>query len=1319
MGDALWGAQLLGAVLGLDDVQSGQVYQRLGGRDSFDEAVRSWNFRIEQKRYNVNQIRADIFIEGNRERYRFISGDQEEFPEVYRALRKIADDILAAAGYDPSHFRFHLSDYREGNAFVIHFANHIVVNLGFLWDTLVPILGDHPSPAQLKDYLQDHLAYVIGHEVGHLRQYRNEINRGDVPKPETVDEMHEKMKKGDMDLMKGKLEQHVEIYAGEVDADNFAVELMDRAGYNVREAHRAFQLLIEARIRRELGLKGSEKAARKIARFKSDHPLLEERVKNIRRTVMSKISRSEYEPVKRFAPGVFDELLAWREDGQYAFRRTRMRDFHRRVLAVTTLEELEEVVGDARDMKELEMASTYGVYALLFHRADPACRGKQGAAFSAFADYQRKMTGQVKRRLAAYKKAAAEIGVKVRDTYFAASAVIEPNYFDARCDLDLSPKISVPGGERAEPETLMALFLRTALSGEHVSLRAVLSGYSEYGLNDEQKEALRKLNEEAERLINEDLKDAVSQTQLNAVLDEIAHEARVSEVLDLVRQKTQSKSAKLTLSLTALPEFVQRYHSLSAVQSFYGANVGVSEDITGLKHREEAEAIRGKFRTLPKGEFAGFLGHLAASTWTPDIDPKDTDAGPPNAFLEEMNPSNGERTHAFFNSSDQLASLYEKVLDERVAEFSTQELLDYLPAFANFRKMLSEKFRGLNRIASEAESRFGMRLLFEIIRRLDEAPQLATSEVLSRLMEFWNNYPELLVLDYPAKEAHIFHARIGNFLLRHFILDGSHYEQFRAELFVLLAKTQGRIPCYFGPVPEGENRAPYVETRRVTEYLMERFENGELEDLPHFSARSQHGNRAEDVFMEWYRLTNAFRNGQYPLEEGVLALESFRLRMAETVMRKFGIRTVAQKLEFYERLLARTEGKEKQPLFFKPALAGFNHELDPLSYFCFEQAGLLLSGSVSFWQIRGLYEEDIYGGRDSYRGRGYRYSDPENSDESGEKRFIRALNVFEEIPGQPQVYRFKAGIREEDLTDERLRGLFRDLQIAARDTTGEDHIHQVLAAAHAQSGLAFDPNSHEEVRRLMYLFHAGGLLSIERFYEIVLNGIDPERTDRWTLRDLRALFVFLNALTPEQNKRSLSAGNEFSPANWPQYLTALSLFLIQEEFGFRLPGEVSFHEGLVNAPQNPYQIFFGDLPYDNSFVWDMKTLLADKALEALFRDYPRTLHDRAITSAQNGRTRSVDRFHMTSLKPEQLSQVFGFMESRPEWGFREWVDYARQYMPATVTRNLFLYYVFWKMKIAPAPAAGRSGDARFYDWTFTANTVSRLAGGDDSLSMIL
>ena len=95
---------------------------------------------------------ADLFIESNRERYGIISEESTDFPVAYKTIKELVDRLLLADGFDPESFNFHFADVPDSNAFVIRYANHIVLNMGLIDHFMTMIINYEADKSLFREF---------------------------------------------------------------------------------------------------------------------------------------------------------------------------------------------------------------------------------------------------------------------------------------------------------------------------------------------------------------------------------------------------------------------------------------------------------------------------------------------------------------------------------------------------------------------------------------------------------------------------------------------------------------------------------------------------------------------------------------------------------------------------------------------------------------------------------------------------------------------------------------------------------------------------------------------------------------------------------------------------------------------------------------------------------------------------------------------------------------------------------------------------------------------------------------------------------------
>ena len=168
---------------------------------------------------------------------------------------------------------------------------------------------------------QDALAWVLGHELVHVRQHLQDAAAG-------------RQRSGE-----GIIQSHFTDRTMEYQSDLAILALLDEAGFSVKAAPAFFQALLkwqEARKMKELKWGG--------------HPETEERLRKLNRYIMELYWKNFLK-----APELMTETAK-----SQANQRTKYRLFQERVVQVSRWSELESILLDAQTPDELEFAMLVG-----------------------------------------------------------------------------------------------------------------------------------------------------------------------------------------------------------------------------------------------------------------------------------------------------------------------------------------------------------------------------------------------------------------------------------------------------------------------------------------------------------------------------------------------------------------------------------------------------------------------------------------------------------------------------------------------------------------------------------------------------------------------------------------------------------------------------------------------------------------------------------------------------------------------------------------------------------------------------------------------
>ena len=267
-----------------------------------------------------------------------ISREDDEFRALYEETEKIFKDVLGAARdylisagerdraeglLDADIF---LADLNSANAGAYLYLNFVVINMGLFKELL-----------KEGTLTKDLIAFILAHEVVHLIQFREDFDAGRI-------QLNAGFKSID-DLIAGKLEQHIDKYGREQDADVRAVELVNNAGYSVSEITLFFEKMAK-----------EKKFRNKFQTMIDKHAPPETRIEYLKKIrKRSNWRKVKAEETEKFSQKTIDEL-----NGE----RSKNRVSQERLLAIKSLEEVEETAKNAKNMEELEFLISWGILLL-------------------------------------------------------------------------------------------------------------------------------------------------------------------------------------------------------------------------------------------------------------------------------------------------------------------------------------------------------------------------------------------------------------------------------------------------------------------------------------------------------------------------------------------------------------------------------------------------------------------------------------------------------------------------------------------------------------------------------------------------------------------------------------------------------------------------------------------------------------------------------------------------------------------------------------------------------------------------------------------
>ena len=259
------------------------------------------------------------YMETTHQQSRIIDGRHPRFKSVYEETETIVKDLLKAQGYDPSLFEVYIYDSAEMNAYALRYTNKIFVSLGLL------------RRAIANGASKDAVAMVLAHELTHINRWMD-----DCLEDRPINRNEATLSHGD-----------------EYDADIQAIVLMEKAGYNVKEATWFFNEIRDSNIyTRVLGL--------------GSHPPSEERLRKLVKLIRGYFWKSKENEPKSFSD----------RSGREVARRTFLREFQHKVVTCRSFADLSSILSQANDMGELVFAMMVGFPMVLRNnRSEPISEG--------------------------------------------------------------------------------------------------------------------------------------------------------------------------------------------------------------------------------------------------------------------------------------------------------------------------------------------------------------------------------------------------------------------------------------------------------------------------------------------------------------------------------------------------------------------------------------------------------------------------------------------------------------------------------------------------------------------------------------------------------------------------------------------------------------------------------------------------------------------------------------------------------------------------------------------------------------------------------
>ncbi|EKD29085.1 MAG: peptidase M48 Ste24p [uncultured bacterium] len=247
----------------------------------------------------INSIKNQVL-----EEYDEINPDESpEFKPIYDEAKDVLDEILVAAKLNPQRFKLYILNSNQINAFVIPYAKEVYVTTGIL-KALAEM--DKGKISKRK------LAALFAHEIQHLRQFREKVEKGEHWKDyDLIVELKDKDIKYD-EILSILFDR----YAKEYDADHYIPELLEIAGYSVLGGIELFESFINLE---------KQSKFRRLVSYLDIHPTSPQRLDEIKKIIRAQSWTNFHEEDKFFSKQALKILKVYIEPyhllmGKFLFR---------------------------------------------------------------------------------------------------------------------------------------------------------------------------------------------------------------------------------------------------------------------------------------------------------------------------------------------------------------------------------------------------------------------------------------------------------------------------------------------------------------------------------------------------------------------------------------------------------------------------------------------------------------------------------------------------------------------------------------------------------------------------------------------------------------------------------------------------------------------------------------------------------------------------------------------------------------------------------------------------------------------------------------
>ncbi|MBI2119130.1 MAG: phosphotransferase [Elusimicrobia bacterium] len=249
---------------------------------------------------------------------------RNEITEIFQKLLESASELLEEKGKIEQlaglrELKIYLSDTLTPNASAVFQHNFMILNIGTL------------RQLSKKGLLsKDAVAFILAHELSHMLQYRDDVDEGKINR-EKVNFRSWK------ETIKEKFYEHKERYTREQDADIRALEIVNRAGYNMSATVSFFESI--------------QKNSFSFEQMLHEHPSPQTRIDYIKKILRASNWR-ESQTLEKFSDAVLEEMNA---------PQSLMRRRQEQLSLIVNQKDLEFAIENAQTIEELDLIVSWSL----------------------------------------------------------------------------------------------------------------------------------------------------------------------------------------------------------------------------------------------------------------------------------------------------------------------------------------------------------------------------------------------------------------------------------------------------------------------------------------------------------------------------------------------------------------------------------------------------------------------------------------------------------------------------------------------------------------------------------------------------------------------------------------------------------------------------------------------------------------------------------------------------------------------------------------------------------------------------------------------